>query len=665
MPSLQLILGIALYWVALGTAGLVTRASRGAHARAFFLLGALGSFALAAVGFIAMSDWPQTLVLPLGLPDLPFHLRLDPLSAFFLMLLGAASAGVSVYAAGYFEKGGGGDIRLVCLQYNVFLATMVLVLLADDAYLFMVAWEGMALSSYFLVTTDHRHAEIRRAGLLYLVVAHVGALAILLSFGVLQMGQWDYTFAAMRENTLGSIWASIAFVLALMGFGAKAGFLPVHVWLPEAHPAAPSPVSGLMSGVMLKTAIYGLLRVSFDLLPVQAWWWGVLALALGLLTAFYGVAFAAVQTDMKRLLAWSSVENIGIVLAGIGLTLTFHAYDMSLLAAFALVATLYHCLNHALFKSLLFLATGSVMHATRQRSLGKLGGLIGHMPWVAALALIGTLAIAGLPPLNGFASEWMLFQAFLLTPGLPNSYLNMFVPVATAALALVVALAGYVMVKFYGVVFLGSPREEGLGEAHDAGRWERAGLLWLAGWCVLLGLMPTAVVRALDPIGQMLVGATLRDTLKQSGWVFLATIAPERAAYSPLIFMLVIVGTVLATFLLVRRLYHGRLRRMAPWDCGFPGLTARMQDTAEGFGQPIKQIFEPFFHIERHHPGPFDRAPSYYSKLDDKLWYWLYLPIVRLAERMSMLVGLLHHGRIALYLVYSFVTLLLLLVLVR
>ena len=664
MPSLQLILGIALYWGALGIAGLLTRASRGAHARVFFLLGALGSFALAAVAFVAMSDWPQTLVLPLGLPDLPFHLRLDPLSAFFLMLLGAASAGVSVYAAGYFEKGGGGDIRLVCLQYNVSLATMVLVLLADDAYPFMVAWEGMALSSYFLVTTDHRHAEIRRAGLLYLVVAHVGALAILLSFGVLQMGQWDYTFAAMRENTLGSIWASIAFVLALFGFGAKAGFLPVHVWLPEAHPAAPSPVSGLMSGVMLKTAIYGLLRVSFDLLPLEAWWWGVLALALGLLTAFYGVAFAAVQTDMKRLLAWSSIENIGIVLAGIGLALTFHAYSMNLLAAFALVATLYHCLNHALFKGLLFLATGSVMHATHQRSLGKLGGLIRHMPWVAALALIGTLAIAGLPPLNGFASEWMLFQAFLLTPGLPNSYLNMFVPVATAALALVVALAGYVMVKFYGVVFLGSPREEGLSEAHDAGGWERAGLLWLAGWCVLLGLMPTLVVRALDPIGQMLVAATLRDTLRQSGWVFLATIAPERAAYSQLIFMLVIVGTVLATFLLVRRLYHGRLRRVAPWDCGFPGLTGRMQDTAEGFGQPIKQIFEPFFHIERHHPGPFDRAPSYHSKLGDKLWYWLYLPIVRLAERMSMLVGLLHHGRIALYLVYSFVTLLVLLVLV-
>jgi formate hydrogenlyase subunit 3/multisubunit Na+/H+ antiporter MnhD subunit len=661
--SLQIILAVAIYWIALGVAGLALRCTREAHARLFFSLGAAGSLVLAVAAFPALSDWPQTLVLPLGLPDLPFHLRLDPLSAFFLLLLGAASTGVSLHSAGYFQKGGGGDIRLVCLQYHVFLAAMVMVLLADDGYLFMVAWESMALASYFLVTTDHRHAEIRSAGLLYLVVAHIGAVAILLCFGVLQLGTWDYTFAAMRDNALSPGWAGVAFLLALFGFGAKAGFLPVHVWLPEAHPAAPSPVSALMSGVMLKTAIYGLLRVSFDLLHLQIWWWGVVALSVGLLTAFYGVAFAAVQTDMKRLLAWSSIENIGIVLAGIGLTLTFHAYDMSLLSAFALAATLYHCLNHALFKSLLFLATGSVMHATRQRSLGKLGGLIRRMPWVAAMALIGTLAIAGLPPLNGFASEWMLLQAFLLTPGLPNSYLNMFVPVATAAVALVVALAGYVMVKFYGVVFLGLPREESLAEAHDAGAFERLGLGWLALWCVVLGVTPVFVVAALDPIAQMLVGATLRNMLGQSSWIFLTAIQPEHASYGPMVFLLVIVGVMAATFLVVRRFYHGRMRRSAPWDCGFLGLNARMQDSAEGFGQPIKQIFEPFFRIERHHPSPFDRAPRYASKLEDNLWYWLYLPIVRLAERLAGLVAVLHHGRIALYLVYSFVTLLLLLVL--
>jgi hypothetical protein len=237
----------------------------------------------------------------------------------------------------------------------------------------------------------------------------------------------------------------------------------------------------------------------------------------------------------------------------------------------------------------------------------------------------------------------------------------MFIPVGTAALALSVALAGYVMVKFYGVVFLGLPREESLREAHDCGPNERAGLLWLAAWCVILGLLPTLVVRALDPIVQSLAGATLLPAIQDAGVLFLAASAPERASYSPLIFLLVIALVVAATFLLVRRFYHGRLRRAPAWDCGFPGLNARMQDTAEGYGQPIKQIFEPFFRLERHHPSPFDMQPQYRSRFEDRLWYWLYLPIVRAVEWASDVIGVLQQGRIALYLIYSFGTLLLLL----
>ena len=664
MSSLDVVLAIPLYWIAVGCTGLSSSATRVRHVRIFFPLGALGGVVLAVAGYAAIGGAPQSLVLPLGLPDLPFHVRLDALSAFFLLLLGLVSAGISVYCVGYFESAGGGDIRLLCLQYHVFLASMALVLLADDAYLFMVAWETMALASYFLVTTDHEIEQVRRAGLLYLIVAHIGALAILLCFGTLQLGQWSYTFDAMRGNTLSVSWASIAFVLALFGFGAKAGFVPVHVWLPEAHPAAPSPVSGLMSGVMLKMAIYGLLRVSFDLLHFQVWWWGVMALSMGLVTALFGVLFAAVQTDMKRLLAYSSIENVGIILAGGGLSILFHCYDMDVLAALALAATLYHCLNHALFKSLLFLVTGSVMHATSHRSLGKLGGLIRHMPWVAGVGLIGTLAIAGLPPLNGFASEWMLFQAFLLSPSLPNSYLSMLVPVAAAALALTVAVAGYVIVKFYGVVFLGLPREEGV-QAHDAGPWERAGLLWLAIWCVVLGLLPAFTVSAMDPIARALVGATLRDSMQESSWLFLTAFRPERASYSALLFLLGIVLTVLVSYLLVRRFYHGRVRRSAPWDCGYGGLDARMQDSAEGFGQPIKQIFEPLFKLERSQPSPFDARPVYRSKIEDRVWYWVYVPVIKAGEQLSSLVGILHHGRIHLYLIYSFATLLTLLLLIQ
>src|SRR5690348_6172005 len=629
-----------------------------------FPAGATVALAVAGIAFAALASAPEQMVLPLGLPDLPFHLRLDALSAFFLILLACASAAVSIFSSGFFRAGEGSAPGLIGFQYHVFIAAMALVLVADDAYMFMVAWETMALASFFLVTTDHRIPQIRQAGFLYLLIAHVGAIAILLCFGVLQGGRGDYTFAAMRTTTLSGFWSSAAFLLALFGFGAKAGLLPLHVWLPEAHPAAPSPVSALMSGVMLKTAIYGLLRVTFDLLSVQIWWWGAVALALGLLTALFGVVFAAVQTDMKRLLAYSSIENIGIIVAGIALAILFKANGKLLLAAIALTAVLYHTLNHAFFKTLLFLATGSVLHATRERSLGKLGGLIHRMPWVAWLALVGTLAIAGLPPLNGFVSEWLLLQAFLFTPSLPQSFVNMLVPLAAAALVLAVALAAYVMVKFYGVIFLGRPREANLAYAHDAGPRERIALAALAAGCVLLGLFPVTVIDAIDNINGLLLATTVGHA-GQSSWLLLAPFATGRSSYSPLIVLLVIVAVVLVTIQLVHRVWHGRVRRSSAWDCGYPLQTPRMQDTAEGFGQPIRQVFEPFFRMERHLPSPFDARPRYEVRVSDHFWAWLYVPIARAADAVSRLAGRIQQGRIGVYLTISFATLLALLFFVR
>src|SRR5436190_1657276 len=481
--ALELVVIIIAAWVALGALGLVRPHSLQFVSRFIFPAGACVALLLAIIAFLSLDAAPQSLVMPLGLPDLPFHTRLDPLSAFFLLLIGAASFGVSLFSAGYFRTNEGTPPGLICFQYHVFLAAMASVVIADDAYAFMVAWEAMAVASYFLVMCEHCIRAIRRAGFLYLLIAHIGAIAILLCFGVLQAGGDDYTFDTMRNMTLIGAWPTAAYFLALVGFGAKAGLLPLHVWLPEAHPAAPSPVSALMSGVMLKTAIYGLLRVLFDLLHVQFWWWGALLLALGLATALFGVVFAAVQVDMKRLLAYSSIENIGLLIAGIGLAVIFSAYGMKPMAALALTASLYHVATHALFKSLLFLCTGSVLHATAERNLGKLGGLIRTMPWVAWATLVGVLASAGLPPLGGFVAEWLLLQSFLFTPGLPDPVLNMLIPVVAALIALVAALAGYTMVKFFGVIFLGQPREERLVHAHDAGAWERAGMLWLAAGC--------------------------------------------------------------------------------------------------------------------------------------------------------------------------------------
>ena len=656
--------GIVLLWMLIGLSGLALRRSPHAICSYLFPLGALGSLALAAAGLWALASAPDVAVLPLGLPGLPLHQRLDALSAFFLILLGGASFGVSLYGAGYFKAMEGDMLSLLSLQYHVFLASMALVLLADDAYMFMVAWELMALSSYFLVTTDHKIPDIRRAGFLYLLIAHVGAIAILLSFGMMQAGHGieAYMFDAMRAESLSPFWASGAFLLALFGFGAKAGVLPMHVWLPEAHPAAPSPVSALMSGVMLKMAIYGILRVTFDLLHTQLWWWGVLALTLGLLTAVFGVMFAAVQGDMKRLLAYSSIENIGLLLVGIGLAIIFHVYHKDALAALSLTATLYHSINHACFKSLLFVGTGSILHATGQRNMGRMGGLIRSMPWVAALMLVGVLAISGLPPLNGFVSEWLLLQAFLLSPGLPNSYIDMLVPVAAAVIALSAALAAYVMVKFYGVIFLGQPREKILEHAHDAGRWERTGMSWLALICVLLGLAPVLVVQQIDHVSQRLLGTHLGNAA--AGWMLLTPVDTERASYSPVYFLLAVVGVMLASAWGVHRYYHGRLRRSPAWDCGFAEQNARMQDTAEGFGQPIRRIFEPFFKIENELPTAFDVHPKYNGRSEDRLWYLLYLPVKHLTEKLSAWVSVLQHGRIHLYLTYTFATLIVLLIFV-
>ena len=672
------LLALIAAWFLIGLAGLLAPRNLRFVGRLLYPLGALAGLAIAIVAFIALGDGAEVAVLPLGLPDLPFHLRLDALSALFLLLLGGASAGISIYAAGYLRKGDGTAPGLQCLQYHIFLASMALVLLADDAYAFMVAWELMALSSFFLVTSDHRNPEIRSAGYLYLLIAHIGAIAILLCFGVLQgagdlaagNGVADYTFDHMRAIPHDAFWASAAFGLAVLGFGAKAGLLPLHVWLPEAHPAAPSPVSAMMSGVMLKTAIYGVLRVSFDLLHHPLWWWGVGLLALGLLTALFGAIFSAVQSDMKRLLAYSSIENIGLLFVGIGLTLTFQAFGMTALAALALTAVLYHCLNHAAFKSLLFLCTGSVLHATHERRLGKLGGLIHPMPWVAWLALLGVLSSAGLPPFNGFVSEWLLLQAFLFTPSLPHGYINMLIPVAAAAVALTAAIAGYVMVKFFGIVFLGQPREETISrQVKDAGWLERAGLLWLGTLCVLLGLFPVFVIEHLDFVTRTLLGAGVyavpSAVVDGHGWLLLAPISADRASYEPLLFLLMISAVVVVTVSFVHRFWHGRVRRSTAWTCGFPLQTSRMQDTAEGFSQPLRQIFEPFYRLTRELPTSFDKAPRYSVVVADHFWYLLYLPVARATEFVSRMLAFLQQGRISIYLLFSFVTLVVLLFLVR
>jgi formate hydrogenlyase subunit 3/multisubunit Na+/H+ antiporter MnhD subunit len=640
------------------------------------LLMTVASLAAVAAGIWTVSDnMVSRVVLPLGLPDLPFHIRLDQLSGFFLVVIGLLSSFVSIYSLGYL-KGylGLRPVTSLVVFSALFLAGMFLVVLADDAFFFLIAWEMMAASSYYLVLFEDERVENRRAAFLYLVVAHVGAIAILLSFGVMAglatgfSGFQSYAFDAMRETELPSGLASVAFLLAFFGFSAKAGVIPLHVWLPEAHPVAPSNVSAIMSGVMLKTAIYGIVRVVFDLIGDFPWWWGALVLVFGLVSAVLGVLYALMQHDLKRLLAYHSVENIGIILIGIGLAMIFTSFDLPLLAALALIAGLYHTLNHALFKGLLFMGAGAVLHATHERNMEEMGGLIRFMPWTAVFFLVGCVSISALPPFNGFVSEWLTYQAFLLSPGLPSPLLNLLIPLGAALLALTSALAAACFVKAFGVTFLGHRRGHHHGIVHEAGWSMRIGMMLASLSCLALGVLPTVVIQWMDPLAEMLVGGTIAASASGFGWMWLTPIAAERASYSAPVAFIGILSVVVVTYLLLHT-RPGALHRVPLWDCGFERITSRMQYTATSFAMPIRRIFGFIFSIKEHvgqlppatHPA-FPQRLNYHLRVRDRFWMWIYQPVVDASFWLSRRIGRMQHGRIQIYLIYSFVTILVLLI---
>lgn len=614
-------------------------------------------------------------VLALGLPALPFHLRLDPLSGFFISTIGLLAFCVSIYSIGYVR----GFIRQrpverLIIFYSLFIAGMFMVVLADDALFFLISWEVMAAASYFLVMFEDERTGNKRAALLYMVIAHIGAIGILLSFGVmagLASGFENfngYAFDAMRQAHFPLGWATLAFLLAFFGFAAKAGVIPLHVWLPEAHPVAPSNISALMSGVMLKTAIYGIIRVTFDLIGNFPWWWGALVLILGLISAVLGVLYALMQNDLKRLLAYSSVENIGIILIGLGLAMIFTSYKLSLLAALALTAALYHVLNHAMFKGLLFMGAGAVLHSTHERNMEGMGGLIHKMPWTAALFLVGCISISALPPFNGFVSEWLTFQAFLLSPGLKSPLLNLLIPLGAALLALTGALAAACFVKAFGVTFLGHWRGRSKPEIHEVNWPMRLGMLLAGITCFGLGVLPTVFIDWLDVIPEQLVGARIAASAGSLGWMWLTPVMQERASYSGFIVFAAILFVVLAAYLLLH-VRAGAIHRKPLWDCGFEKVTARMQYNSTSFSMPIRRIFGYLFSVKEkinmpsytgQHPA-FPKKMHYYLRIRDRFRGWLYDPIVELSFWFARKVGRLQQGRIQVYLIYSFITIIVLL----
>ncbi len=644
-----------------------------------FPLTAIASAAAVIAGVWTVSKgFVLSKTIPLGLPDLPFHLRLDPLSGFFLVVIGLSGLFVSIYSIGY-VKGvlKHRPVTGLIVFYCIFLAGMFLVTLADDALFFMISWEVMAAASYFLVMFEDEKAENRRAAFLYLVIAHIGAIAILLSFGVMAglaanfQGFSGYTFEAMRSTSFPAKWATLAFLLAFFGFAAKAGVVPLHVWLPEAHPVAPSNVSALMSGVMLKTAIYGIIRIAFDIIHIFPWWWGAIVLVFGLVSAVMGVLYALMQNDLKKLLAYSSVENIGIILIGIGLALIFVSFKMPVLAALALTAVFYHTLSHAMFKGLLFMGAGAVLHATKERNMEEMGGLIHKMPWTAALFLIGSVSISALPPFNGFVSEWLTFQAFLLTPALPNALLNLLIPLGAALLALAAALAAACFVKAYGVTFLGRWRGHHDPHAHEVDWFMRIGMILPAIACLGLGVFPTFFIQWMDILPEQLIGSNITTSAGAFGWMWLTPVSHERASYSGPIVFLGILAVVVVTYLLLH-VRRTAIHRAPIWDCGFEKLTSRMQYTATSFSMPIRRVFGFLFSIKEQarlsqsfgNPA-FPKRLNYHLRVRDRFWGWFYKPIADASFWVSRNFGRLQQGHIQAYLIYSFVTIIVLLLFFR
>ena len=611
----------------------------------------------------------EVVVLPLGIPWLGAHFRIDALAAFFLVVVNLGGAGASLYGLGY-GRHETSPARVLPF-FAAFLAGMNLVVLADDAFSFLLAWEFMSLTSWALVVAHHRIRENTRAGFIYLLMAGFGTLTLLLAFGLLAGTGGHYDFEAMRAADHSPAITALVLTLALLGAGSKAGLVPLHVWLPLAHPAAPSHVSALMSGVMTKVAIYGFIRVVFDLSGEPAWWAGLLIAGFGGASALLGVLYALMQHDLKRLLAYHTVENIGIIFIGLGLALAFSANQMQAAAALAVTAALFHVFNHSLFKSLLFFGAGAVQTATGQRDMEQLGGLIHRMPLTALLFLVGCVAISALPPLNGFVSEWLTFQAILLSPELPQWGLKVMVPAIGGVLALSAALAAACFVKAFGVSFLGRPRSDSAAQANEVDRFSLTAMFALALVCLLAGILPGLVIDSLATVSLGLTGAHMPVQMSIP-WLSSVPIAESRSSYNGLLLLVFIVFSAGLAVLAIHRLASRGTRRAAAWDCGFPGADPATQYSASSFAQPIRRVFGSVAFRAREQvqmPPPGSLEPARHSaSLRDLVWDGIYVPLAGGVGYIAGRVNVLQFQTVRRYLALvlaALVTLLLVVVLWR
>lgn len=594
---------------------------------------------------------------------------LDPLSSFFTIALSILALAVSIYSFGYLAHGGDRlNLPFLTVCYNLLLLSLSLTFTAANAFLFLICWEITALAAYALVTLDHKVQESQNAGLLYVIMAHVDAGCLLAGFALLAASSGSLNYSDLRQAgaTLHGPQQALAFVLFFLGFGIKAGIVPFHIWLPAAHPVAPSNVSALLSGIVIKSGIYGMVRVFLEFLGDLPAWMGMAVIAVAIVSAVLGVLYALMEHDLKRLLAYHSIENIGIILLGLGAAMMFRTAGYPRLAALAVIACLFHTLNHAVFKCLLFLGAGSVLYSTHERNIEKLGGLIRRMPWTAFFFLIGAIAISGLPPLNGFVSEWLTYQSLLAGFGSTKGLVSLMFPIAGALLALTGALAAACFVKAFGITFLALPRSEQAECAGESPRTMLAGMGFLTLACFGLGLGASWVLPLFDGITQLLVGATIgRDTSVLGGSLVSAGAGRNGTVSTAAIGLLLLIVGIVPMLFAWKRL---RIASRGPsWDCGLPGLGPENEYTATAFSKPLRMVFAALYQPRREIQAVFDISPyfpksiRFESEIEPTFENRLYRPVQSLVYWVSSRMRAIQAGSVHLYLTYIFVTLILLL----
>lgn len=660
------LLGLAFGFLALSTATALLPAGRITPRPVAFALSGLACVALLGSGAaLIATGLPVTASAGGVLGFSLVHVRYDTLGGLLLVALGAAGTASSLYGIGDRSHGPARDTTGVA--FPVFLGSLALVFGSDDVFAFLLAWEVMALSSAVLVVGSRPDAAVARAGYLYLALTHLATAALVVGFAVLASAAGSTSFQTFgpAAASLPPMVRDVVFILLLVGFGTKAGAIPLHVWLPRAHPVAPSHVSALMSGVMIKAGIYGLVRFGLGIFGPGPEWWGLLVLGIGVASAVLGVLYALMEHDLKRLLAFHSIENIGIILIGLGVALLARGAGAATVAALALTAALFHTLNHALFKSVLFLAAGSIQSAAGTRDLNALGGLARAMPVTAVAFGIGAAAISGLPPLNGFASEWLTFQGLVGAGGAPGLSLvgRSAALLAIAGLGLTAALAVACFVKATGMSFLALPRSDGAAGARESARSMGIAMAGLAIGCLLVGVAAGPVSAAVAGVSGRVLGQADAPSLHAG-----LPVVGLDAVYAAAPIALLLAALAAGTWLVAER--GRRARRVPTWTCGIAPEPA-FEYTATSYGKLIRLYYGPVLRPAReisveHHPGtPFPRTVRYHGEVSHVIDERLYRPLHRAAVQAAEIARRAQSGSLQLYLAYAVVALVALLLVAR